>query len=100
MVELALRTKLTRARRFWAVLDAMEGAGWILFALAIAALLCFHADRAFVLSPAVRLALRGLAAFFTLAAAARWVIWALARKRSDEAVAVHVERRYPDFGER
>src|SRR5437899_2566772 len=55
MVELALRTKLTRARRYWAVLDALEGAGWVLFALATAALLCFYLDRALVLSPEARL---------------------------------------------
>src|SRR6185437_14069071 len=28
------------------------------------------------------------------------VIWPLLRKRSDELIAIHVERRYPAFGER
>ena len=88
MVELALRTKLTRARRYWAVLDALEGAGWILFALGVAGLLCFHADRAFVLSPAVRLGLRWAGLGLLLLGAARLIMWPLLRKRSDEQVAI------------
>src|SRR5262249_17920392 len=100
MVELALRTKLTRARRYWAVLDALEGVGWILLALGVAGLLCFHADRAFVLSPGTRMGLRWASLFLMLLGAARLVLWPLLRKRSDEAIAIHVERRYPEFGER
>src|SRR5438067_9175951 len=100
MVELALNTKLTRARRYWAVLEALEGVGWVLFALALAALLCFHVDRALALSPGTRLGILWTGGLLALLALGGWVAWPLLRRRSDETVAIRVERRYPDFRER
>src|SRR5438132_4641382 len=100
MVELALHTKLTRARRYWAVLEALEGVGWVLFALAMAALLCFHVDRTFALSSGTRVGLLWTGGLLVVAALGGWVAWPLLRRRSDEMVAVRVERRYPDFRER
>lgn len=100
MVDLALRTKLGRARRYWALLDAVAGAGWLLVVLLLAALLCFHLDRLLVLSPAARVAWLAFCGVLVVGGGAWWIGLPLLRRRTDESVAVRVERRYPDLGER
>jgi hypothetical protein len=100
MVDFALDTKLRRARRYWALLDGLAGAGWLLAALLLAALLCFHLDRLLVLSPAARVAWRFAGAALLVGGALALGAAALLRRRSDEVVAARVERRYPELGER
>jgi hypothetical protein len=100
MVDIALGTKLRRARRYWALLDAVAGAGWLLAACLAAAVLCFHVDRILVLSPAVREGLNATALVLALVGAGLLIALPLARRRTDEAVATRVERRFPDLGER
>ena len=52
---------MLRSRSLWT-----KRAGWILLALGVAGLLCFYADRSWVLSPGWRLGLRWVGLLFLL----------------------------------
>lgn len=100
MVDFILRTKLRRARRYWAVLDTLAGAGWLLAGLLLAALLCFHLDRLLVLSPAVRVGWLVALGMLLAGGGLALLLIALLRRRPDPVVAARVERRYPELEER
>jgi hypothetical protein len=100
MVDLALNTRLRRARHYWALLDTLAGAGWLLVALIALGLLCFHLDRLLVLSPVAR-TVWSIALLLLLVGGAALLAWiATLRRRPDWEIAARVERRYPELGER
>ena len=100
MVQIALRTKLDRARSYWRALAAVEGLGWTAGIMVIAALLCFYVDHNLILTAKQRVGAWALGGVLLAAAMFFLVIRAFQRPRSDEQIATLVEKRYPQLGER
>jgi len=101
MVQLAVRARLDRARAAWARVALLEGVQWSVALLVAAALLAFHIDYAFILdTPEKILATWGAGALLLVACAFALVLRPWRAPRSDEAVALLVERRFPELDER
>src|SRR3569833_214633 len=100
MAQMALRTKVDRARSYWRGLLAAEGALWTAGLLLLLFLLVFHVDRWFVLSVEARVgAWTLLGALFSAGMILR-VIRPLLKPISEERIATMVERRFPELRER
>jgi len=100
MVQMALSTKLSRARSYWKTLLAAEGALWTAAALLGVFLLCFHADRWLVLPVETRVRVWLGMGVLLVALLAALVLRPLLKPRSEEELAILVERRYPQLRER
>ncbi|HZP84069.1 MAG TPA: DUF4175 family protein [Chthonomonadaceae bacterium] len=95
-----LQQKLAATRRWWRATRLLGGLAWMVCVVVALGLVCFHLDRALVLSAGARQAWRigiGLAGLGTLLLVLlRFVL----RPLPDKTVAVAVERRYPLLRER
>lgn len=100
MLQLVFRDRLRNARGYWTGLVAAEGAGWAVAVLMASTLVCFYVDRWLVLTIPQRLGAWGLMLGLVAFTLVRLVAGPLLRKRTDESLAVDIERRYPGLGER
>ncbi len=100
MVDLALRAQFHRARSLWLGLALTRDLAWSLALLLASALLAFHLDCRFVLSPPTRL-LWDIGTLTAVGLMALVRAWGTVRRQPDDRmVATRVERRFPQLRER
>jgi hypothetical protein len=95
-----LQQKLAITRRWWRATRILAGLAWCVGIVIALSLICYHVDRALVLSSAARQGWRigiGLAGLGTLLLT---LLRPILRPLPDRALAVDVERRYPVLRER
>ncbi|HZO86766.1 MAG TPA: hypothetical protein VFB38_00400 [Chthonomonadaceae bacterium] len=95
-----IQQKLALTRRWWRTMRLLAGLAWVVCVVVLLGLICYHADRALVLSALAREKWRlgiGVAALITLVLA---LVRPLLRPLPDKTLAAYVERRYPALRER
>ncbi len=95
-----LRRKLAGTRRWWRATRFLGATAWLFAALAALALVCYHADRVWILSASARETWRLVAGAGGLAGLAIAAAWIGLRALPDSLLAAQVERRYPVLRER
>jgi hypothetical protein len=95
-----LEQKLAATRRWWRATRLLVGLAWTVSVVLLLGLLCYHADRALVLSAGAREAWRFGILLAGLATLLLTVARSLLRPLPDTALAAVVERRYPVLRER
>ncbi len=96
----AILQKIAKTRRHRKAVYALSKSFWVLTGLLLTALLCYHIDKALVLSATARVAWNGLLlGGGTLGIVAFCLVEAL-RKLPDSLLAEHIEQSFPALNER
>ena len=100
MAQLAISTRLTRARGFQRLLMVLEGSGWTAAVLLGAFLCLFHLDRILVLDIQTRIIAWTALGIAFAALVLRLILKPILGQRGELDTARYVETRYPELRER
>ena len=95
-----LRQKLAGTRHWWRTTRTLSAFAWTIGVVILLALVCYHSDRAFILSPSGRQAWKVIIPLVGAGALLAGLLRALLRPLPDSLLAAAVERRYPTLRER